>query len=267
MSYNVQMKNDYSFLFSSLGGSSGSGGLGNLNFLSDYKSIKNGSYGKLLKAYYNKVGNNNTASTSKTETEDKSSKLSTSLAKDSAKTLTSINKDANSLKESADALLAKDSLFAEKEVKTKNDDGTTTTTKKYDMDAIYKAVSNFVSDYNSLIDTVKKSGSASVQSTASNMTNITSLYSKSLEKVGITVGSDKKLKLDEDAFKAADISKIKSTFNDPHSFANSISSQASFINYAASRESQKANTYNYTGSYDNNYSMGSLFNSMFQYDA
>lgn len=239
MSYNVQMKNDYSFLFSSLGGSSGSGGLGNLNFLSDYKSIKNGSYGKLLKAYYNKVGNNNAASTSKTETEDKSSKLSTSLAKDSAKTLTSINKDANSLKESADALLAKDSLFAEKEVKTKNDDGTTTTTKKYDMDAIYKAVSNFVSDYNSLIDTVKKSGSASVQSTASNMTNITSLYSKSLEKVGITVGSDKKLKLDEDAFKAADISKIKSTFNDPHSFANSISSQASFINYAASRESQR----------------------------
>lgn len=52
MSYNINMhlKNDYSFLFSGMSTSSG-GSLGNLNFLSDYQSIKNGSYGKLLKAY------------------------------------------------------------------------------------------------------------------------------------------------------------------------------------------------------------------------
>ena len=42
------MKQNYSFLFQSMSGNS------NLNFLSDYMSIKNGSYGKLMKAYYGK---------------------------------------------------------------------------------------------------------------------------------------------------------------------------------------------------------------------
>ena len=45
---NVDSSQDYSYLFQSLS----SGGMGNLNFLSDYSSIKNGSYGKLMKAYY-----------------------------------------------------------------------------------------------------------------------------------------------------------------------------------------------------------------------
>ncbi len=266
MSYNINMhmKNDYSFLFSSLGSNSGSGGLGNLNFLSDYKSIKNGSYGKLLKAYYNKIDNEN-SSVSSTDKESKSSKLSTSLSKDSAKTLTEINKAAGKVKDSADALTStgKDSVFNGKEVITENEDGTTSTSTKYDMDAIYKAVSGFVSDYNSLIDTVSKSGSESVKKAGYNMTNITSLYSKSLEKVGITIGLDNKLSIDEDKFKDADVSKIKSLFNDSPSFAKSMSSQASFVDYAASRESLKANTYSNTGSYNNNYAMGDIFNSFF----
>ena len=47
---NISAKQNYSYLFQGLGSSTGST---NLNFLSDYMSIKNGSYGKLLKAYYN----------------------------------------------------------------------------------------------------------------------------------------------------------------------------------------------------------------------
>ena len=39
------LKTDYSSLFSSVGSGSG-------NWLADYASIKNGSYGKLMKAYY-----------------------------------------------------------------------------------------------------------------------------------------------------------------------------------------------------------------------
>ena len=55
MSITIQARTDYSYLFSSLGTSSSSGT--NLNFLSDYASIKNGSYAKLMKAYYNNVDN------------------------------------------------------------------------------------------------------------------------------------------------------------------------------------------------------------------
>ena len=42
---------DYSAL---LGGTSDSSSVGNTNMLSDYAAIKNGSYGKLMKAYYAK---------------------------------------------------------------------------------------------------------------------------------------------------------------------------------------------------------------------
>ena len=111
------------------------------------------------------------------------------------------------------------------------------------MDAIYNAVSGFVKDYNSLVDSVNKSDSANVLKAGQNMTNITSLYSKTLEKVGITIGEDNKLSIDEDKFKSADVSRIKSLFNDSPSFAKSIASQASFVDYAANRESLKANTY------------------------
>lgn len=259
----INLKTDYSYLFSNLNTSSSSG-FGNLNFLSDYYSIKNGSYGKLLKAYYTKVANNN-SSTSKTEKEDNSSKISTSLSEDSAKTLAAIDKSADQLKASADSLLnqGEKSIFAEKEVTTKNEDGTTTTAKEYDMDAIYKAVSDFVTNYNTVIDNVSKSDSTSVKNATSNMTNITSLYSNTLAKVGITVGTDHKLTLDEETFKAADMSNIKSVFHASPSFTQSVSSQATFIDYAASREAIKANTYTYNGSYSDNYSMGSLFDSLF----
>ena len=50
MGININAKSDYSFMFSSLG--SGAAGVGSSNFLMDYASIKNGSYGKLMKAYY-----------------------------------------------------------------------------------------------------------------------------------------------------------------------------------------------------------------------
>ena len=59
---NVSMNQDYSQLFQSL---SSGGGMGNLNFLSDYASIKNGSYAKLMKTYYGGAQNSSTASSSK----------------------------------------------------------------------------------------------------------------------------------------------------------------------------------------------------------
>lgn len=257
MSMNINMKPDYSYLFSNM--SSSASGITNMNFLSDYASIKNGTYGKLMKAYYQK--------TDKDTSDDISDliKKPDASASENAKTLTAIDSSADKLKESADKLIktGSDSLFKEKDVTIKNEDGTTTTTKQYDMDAIYKGVSSFVKNYNSLLDNVAKSDAASITKAASNMTNITDIYSKTLKDIGITVGKDNRLSIDEDKFKAADMSNIKSAFNSSHSFAYSISSQASFIDYAASREATKANTYDYTGAYGNNYSMGNLFNSIF----
>ena len=56
------MSQGFSQLFQSF---SFSGGAGNQNFLSDYASIKSGSYGKLLKAYYGKGSSSATGSDAK----------------------------------------------------------------------------------------------------------------------------------------------------------------------------------------------------------
>ena len=122
------MKQNYSYLFQSISGNS------NLNFLSDYASIKNGSYGKLMKAYYSKSG------ASKKVASIAQNKSSASASKDSAKTLSDIEKAADGMKSAADKLITKgkDSVFNQIDVESTDEYGLKTTTKEYDKDKIYK---------------------------------------------------------------------------------------------------------------------------------
>ena len=78
MGINVNM--DYSTLFGSLPGANSSNNImsGLSGMLSDYSSIRNGSYGKLVSAYYKKIENENSDSTDKA---DKSSKNRTEVLK------------------------------------------------------------------------------------------------------------------------------------------------------------------------------------------
>ena len=130
------LKPDYSYLFQSMTG----GNSASLNFLSDYASIKNGSYGKLMKAYYSPGHRSGNEVSSLVEQKNQ---RTTAAAKDSAKTLSSIESAAEELKKSADTLTAKGSksVFNKVDIETKDENGVTSTTKGYDTNAIYKAVS------------------------------------------------------------------------------------------------------------------------------
>lgn len=253
ISINVNTKQDYSYLFQNLSGSKGSS-MGNLNFLSDYAAIKNGSYGKLMKAYYAKDTADSSSKTAAGKTDNKADNKTdiktTSTAKDSADTLAKIQKSADELKESADKLIAKgkDSLFASKE---------------YDVDAIYSAVSDFVKDYNELIDNASDSNSNNVLSKSLTLVNQTAANKNLLEKVGITLNDDDTLSMNEEAFKSANMTTVKSLFNNTGSYAYKASAQASLIDFAAENESSKANTYTMNGTYGNNYSMGSIMDTWF----
>ncbi len=241
MSINITAKNDYSFLFRNLGSSGGAAA--NLNFLSDYASIKNGSYGKLMKAYY-------------AQSEDTDSKVSSlvnknsnSTSSDTVKTLANVQNTTDALKESADALLktGKNSVWSEEKI----------------TDAVYNAISTFVDDYNSVVAAADDVNSTSILSRTSSLTGSTTANANLLEKVGITVGSDNTLKLDKEAFMKADFSTVKGLFNGNGSYAYRTSAQSSLINFAADNEAVKANTYNFNGNYSNNYTSGSIFNSFF----
>ena len=256
ISINVNAKTDYSYLFQSLSSSSSSSSTTNLNFLSDYAAIKNGSYAKLMKAYY--ASDSSTSSSSKTTN-------SISTASDSTKTLAKIESAAEGLKESADALLTtgSKSVFSKKSVTTTDEYGFENTTKEYDVDKIYSAVSSFVEDYNSLIEEAGESNTQTILNKTLSMVNMTEANEELLSKVGITINSDNTLSIDEKTFKSADMSTVKSLFNGSGSYAYRVSAQASLIDYAANRESTKSNTYTITGSYSNSYSTGSLVDALF----
>ena len=251
---NVNARQDYSYLFQSMTTSRGNS-LGNLNFLSDYASIKNGSYGKLMKAYYAKDAADKAASTGK-DTETKKNSIST--AADSAKTLSEIEKAADAMKESADSLLVKGSksVFRKKNEKA-------TVSEEYDTDAIYKAVSGFVTDYNDLLSKTSAASSKNLQSKADTLAAVTSANAKLLSRVGITVNSDSSLSLDKEAFKKSDMGTVKNLFGTTGAYGYKVSAQASMIDYTAAKESTRSNTYTANGTYSNVYSAGNILNSFF----
>jgi len=237
--------NSQTSLFNSISKSSSTFSLG------EYGMIRSGAYKKLVKSYYN----------------DSSSKTSNLLSaeqkkanKIEAQNYMTLKSEANNVVKSLSDITSKaDELFV-----TKTEDGKTT----FDSDKALKTVKKFIEDYNSLIDSVSESDNTSILRNGVWMTGEVAAYSKSLSEIGISVGSDNKLSVDETDFKKADISDIKTLFSkEAFSFAGSISSKASTI---ASQSTLNALKLTRTGGsiYSKNASFmamstGSIFDSMF----
>ena len=254
MSINIQAKTNYSFLFSGL--SSTASNAASSNWLADYASIKNGSYAKLMKAYYGKENN-----ASKTAASDITKKDTT---KETAKkALAKVETATDALKESADTLLAagKNDLFAQKDITTKDENGIETTTKGYDTSAIYNAVNSLVKNYNSVMAAVDDVSDTTVNNRTESLGNTTIANSKQLAKIGITMKNDGTLSLDKDAFMKADMSTVKSLFQGNGSYGYRVSAQSSMINFAADHASTRSSLYTGSAGYTGLYNAGNLFSS------
>ena len=275
---------------------SGMGLMGSFSY-SDYASIRNGSYHKLLSSYYSldSGDSGSTGSGSRTSTSSSSSrtynywtkdgmvqrtydnrlvtsgaektsqageakKVNTSISKEPASKLATIESDAEKLSDAADALLAQGSKSVFKQVTKTGTDGKKTT--GYDTDAIYKAVSSYVENYNKVIKSAGDSKVMAIRTSAASMSDYTKANAKALSDIGIKVGADRTLSLDKEAFQDADMSKVKSLFQGSGSYGYQVSVKASAIDYHAQYEASKASTYNSVGTYAYNYSSGSLWNSM-----
>ena len=244
-----------STLFSSLGSSKSTGsGLFGIN-LSEYASIRSGSYGKLMRSYFSM---DSTKGTSKSDDSTKNTiedlATTTSTSKDSTKTLAAIESDAKELTDSAKALYTR----SNNKVFTKDSGGS------YDTDKIYKAVKRFADDYNSMLDTAGKSSTNRISRSVSSMKNETSYNEKPLKEIGITVDEKTgKLSVDETTFKSADTEKIKNLFNGTGSYAYSVATKAAMTESYAKSEAAKSNTYTKNGTYNYNYNSGNIFTEMF----
>ena len=208
--------------------------------LSTLSSIRNGSYHKLLKSYYEKENSDGTTAdkTNKKDTtaDTASQKLNGAAVRDKAADVVDSVSD-----------LKKMALWEKKSVTDKEGN----TTKEYDTDAIYKAVSDFVSNYNSLVEKTGKSDDNSVLRNAS-MVSYTKANRSLLKSIGITIGSDNKLSVDAEKFKQSDMAVVKSTFTGSSSFGQTVSRSASSLYSSAVSQIAKldsATTYSSTGSY------------------
>ena len=203
---------DYSYLFNNMQPTSTGGTFS----LDDYAAIKNGSYKKLLKAYYAKQDAEKSA-----------------ISSDAMKNSSLVKSSADALKKSANAL-NNEALWKKKE--------------DYDWDAITKAVKTFVDDYNSVVKLAGNSDSKDVLRNAVWMTGMTEANDNLLSKAGITVGKGNQMELNENVLKKVDIRTLKTLFTGHNSLTDKIATKANSISNAAARTS---GTYESNGTYSN----------------
>ncbi|MEG1847040.1 MAG: hypothetical protein RRX92_08935 [Lachnospiraceae bacterium] len=211
--------------------------------LADYSSIKNGSYKKVLNAYYAKNAKSET-----TDTEKSLSRLKTS---------------ADSMTKAADAIVNSKTLFEKKLIKTKDElTGKETEVEDYDREAIGKAMKNFVKEYNSFIDSAGKSDTGSVLKRTLWLTNMTKEHADLLGEVGISVGKDNKLEIDEGDLKKANITTLKTLFQGHNSYADKVSGKGNQIsNDAAAAAAKMLKTYSQHGTFPKVEASGKFYDS------
>lgn len=200
--------------------------------LSDYASIKNGSYKKLVKAYYAQEKEESEAS-----------------GGDSHAKLLSVKSTADSLKEAADALQS-DKLWQKKEIVNVDEEtGKESKTLDYDWDAITKAVRSFVDAYNNTIERAGTSDTKDVLMVGSWMTKLTSKNANVLAKAGIEIGTDNKMTLNEEKLKN-NVETAQFLLKGYNSFADKVSYKASQMSQGAARSAEKMGAaYNRKGEY------------------
>lgn len=163
------------------------------NALGDLALIRSGAYKKLLSAYYKK----DASAPKETESVDVDEKKKLVLAKESA---------AN-LKKSASELM--DIGLSEE-----------------NRGEIREKLQNFIRDYNTMLDSGSNVDTQSVLRNTLWMTQSTGKNSGLLSEIGITVGTDNKLSLDEEKFDKARLTSMNTLFMGNDSLLGRISAKA-----------------------------------------
>lgn len=210
------INNDYSSMFDSLYGSSSTSQNSSANFLSDWASVKNGSYAKLTKAYYAKHS-------------DKAQKADASEVKEAVNANNKIKSDAESLKKSLGDI---------KDV---------------------EGLKQFVKDYNAMVSSGAESDNRGVLRNTLSMTQMVSKHENTLADLGITIGEDNKLSLDESIASKAGNNTFKALFDGVGSLGDMLASKASGIVNNANAEINKLSNYTSGGTYAGVSSVGNIY--------
>lgn len=142
------------------------------------------------------------------------------------------------LKTDGEALASSD-LYA----KSKDQDGNET----YNVNKILSTAKSFVSNYNKMFDNAESSSNSGVISNLAYIRERTKNNTKKLEEFGFSVDKNGRMKLDEDTFKKADMSKVQDFFKDYGSY---VANNASRVNYYMNTNANAASGYTSKASYN-----------------
>ena len=122
------------------------------------------------------------------------------------------------------------------------------------MEKITGAVKSFVDEYNDVINQSSKVNSKEISQTMRYMSSMTNTMSKALSKIGVAVGVDGKLSINEDTLKKANVTSIKSMFAGAGSYGAQIEAKASEVSRATIMNSSM---------YSSNATLSSTLNGMY----
>lgn len=227
------MKQDYSSLFSSVG--SAAGNAASSNWLGDYAMIKNGSYGKLMRAYYAEAKSSSTGQSSSTTSTGRKSNSSNVLerileekrnpkvSKEAQKANANLTTGLSSLKTSV-STLQNDKLYTD----TANGQSAT--------DKVVSAMKAYVSDYNDVVNAAKGSTLTNKTAYVANMMSTTAANADKLSEIGISVNSNGTIELNEAKLKSAGVSKVQEMFSakDIMSYGSTVASRLQYAGATAS---------------------------------
>lgn len=225
LSYNVgSTGTDYSSLFSSMGSSSS-------NWLADYATIKNGSYGKLMKAYYAEAKSSSSGTTSTGKKSNSSNVLDKILEE---KRNPKVSKEA----QKANAELTTGLSYLKNSVSTLQSDKTYTDTANGQSatDKVVSAMKAYVANYNDVVTAAKNSTLANKTAYVANVMSSSAANADKLAEIGITVNSNGTLELNEAKLKEAGVSKVQDMFSSKNimSYGSTVASRLQFAGAASS---------------------------------
>lgn len=136
-------------------------------------------------------------------------------------------------------------------------------TGEIDYDAAYSAAESFINSYNDFVTNTGSSGDKTVSNKNTFIGNMTTAYTRRLEKVGVSIGTDGTLSIDKDTFNSATASQLEQAFGKEDSFASFMGEQARQLEaYAKSDVYNRLNAYNQTGNVTNMVNMSGSFLNM-----
>ena len=128
-------------------------------------------------------------------------------------------------------------------------------------DSTKSMIKKFAESYNNTVTGLKKSDSANALTRGVSLVNISKAYSTTLRRVGLELGSDNTLTINEDKLSNASESDLKALFSGSYSYASKIADKSKYISNAAGVRAQF--TYTAKGSINNN--SNNIFDSAFSY--